>query len=1263
MNTTAETQKPTPEKRPRRALRWFLRGLAAVFLLVLITLSAISAALGTHRGSQWVLTQATELINSDTVDFRYENVEGTFLRGIDLYGVSYRSGDSNVARIEQIHSRWNPMTVLEGEFHLQSLRIAGVQVDWHSDADAPAAPPMVLDEILASVLPLPISVRLSNARLDGATVSYDDISYTISSLGLNVSLQGRTLDIQQLSFDAEPVALNAELELELQSPYPLSGEIDWELDDSLLEGTQAPRGDLALRGNLDRLQIEHELTGLTEVTTRGEVQLGLARLLNAQSDALNLRVDLQHTLGTQTLPGLGMEAYTVQALTLRTQGTPEDLALFAAARLDVDLAEDFVLETDLNLRAALRGNQLRIDELALRTASGLLAVVGTVDWSDGISVELTYELDEPTPGNYIPGLPENMIIQDLRASGQVSFDQAATDSSQIALAFSSDNLQATVNDYTLTGDGRFDFDGDTWTVDSFALQSGENRLALTASLDEGNRINADARIDAPTLSALYPDIEGRLHADATVTGTLDEPIIDLDLTASNIVLGALSIPELYITGQNRGGMNEIELTTNNIQIPVGENTETINDVVLRLRGQPDAHNFLLRMDSSLVNLRLNADGSITNGTWQGRLLSSEIDSDYGRWQQNQAADLSLSANQMSLNTLCWNIVDTSLCVNAELADNEQIDARIALQNYPLTALNHGPPEQNIAQLMAMDFHADNSASADIRLPFTLPADMALQGLVSLEATVAGDISDINGLDINVSTRSENGNFFLQSQPSADDIAGGDLPEPVITNFAWSNIALDANQLNREWQVLSQLRFVQEDADSAVAAMRGSADANIRVTEARELDGNINLDFDGLSWVEALAPQLSNVTGELQGQLSIEGPLDLPVIGGDIMLSEAGFALPTLGLNMQAIEITLSSDDTDTFTLTGYAESGAGSMEFNSEILQPFSEERSLSLQIAGSDFVIADLPDLSIAISPDLRGTASQKGIDVIGQLLIPTVNARITTLPESAVDVSSDTIIVANSEDREIRNAAQTNRGILTDIPLSGNIQLLLGDDVNIAGFGLSARLTGQLDIDKRPKASPLTYGELEVANGSFEIYGRTLIIEQGKLLFMGSYDNPAIDIRAVRQVENMRVGVQMTGTIRDIRSNLFSTPTLPDGDILAVMITGRPMSEIGTEQDGNALVGAITSLGINQGQGITDQIQSQLGLDTFAINSRGDVNDSSLMLGKYITPRIFIRYAVGLFETENSLEIDYAVNDRVKLKATSGQSQSIDLTYTVEQ
>ena len=77
---------------------------------------------------------------------------------------------------------------------------------------------------------------------------------------------------------------------------------------------------------------------------------------------------------------------------------------------------------------------------------------------------------------------------------------------------------------------------------------------------------------------------------------------------------------------------------------------------------------------------------------------------------------------------------------------------------------------------------------------------------------------------------------------------------------------------------------------------------------------------------------------------------------------------------------------------------------------------------------------------------------------------------------------------------------------------------------------------------------------------------------------------------------------------------------------------------------------------------MRSQLGLDTLAINSTGDTSNSSLTLGKYLTPKIFIRYGVGLFETESTLSVDYSISDRIKLEAKSGSSQSVDIKYTVE-
>src|SRR5690606_10341126 len=152
-----------------------------------------------------------------------------------------------------------------------------------------------------------------------------------------------------------------------------------------------------------------------------------------------------------------------------------------------------------------------------------------------------------------------------------------------------------------------------------------------------------------------------------------------------------------------------------------------------------------------------------------------------------------------------------------------------------------------------------------------------------------------------------------------------------------------------------------------------------------------------------------------------------------------------------------------------------------------------------------------------------------------------------------------------------------LDEIPITAQVRVVLGDEVHFKGFGLTTRLTGDLDITQRATGAPLAYGELAVQEGSFSTYGRTLEIDHGKLLFFGTIDNPALDIRAVRETDDFRVGVQMNGTLRNLRSQLSSTPTLPDGDIISVLVTGRPFAEIGQgSEDSNALIGAITNLGI---------------------------------------------------------------------------------------
>lgn len=172
---------------------------------------------------------------------------------------------------------------------------------------------------------------------------------------------------------------------------------------------------------------------------------------------------------------------------------------------------------------------------------------------------------------------------------------------------------------------------------------------------------------------------------------------------------------------------------------------------------------------------------------------------------------------------------------------------------------------------------------------------------------------------------------------------------------------------------------------------------------------------------------------------------------------------------------------------------------------------------------------------------------------------------------------------------------------------------------------------------------------------------LQQGKLLFFGAYDNPALDIRAIREVNGITVGVLMNGTLKNINSQLFSTPALADSDIISVLVTGRPFSQLGS-QDGDALLGAIATLGIERGQGLSTQMRDRLGFDTLAITNTGDINSSQLTVGKYLTPEVFVRYGVGLFDNRSKMAVDYTFSSNIIMQAESGEYQSIDLTYKIE-
>jgi len=61
-------------------------------------------------------------------------------------------------------------------------------------------------------------------------------------------------------------------------------------------------------------------------------------------------------------------------------------------------------------------------------------------------------------------------------------------------------------------------------------------------------------------------------------------------------------------------------------------------------------------------------------------------------------------------------------------------------------------------------------------------------------------------------------------------------------------------------------------------------------------------------------------------------------------------------------------------------------------------------------------------------------------------------------------------------------------------------------------------------------------------------------------------------------------------------------------------------------------------------------------------DQQGTSLVLGKYLSPRLYVSWGVSLTESINTFKMRYTINDRWTVKTEAGKEGSADLVYTIE-
>ena len=88
-------------------------------------------------------------------------------------------------------------------------------------------------------------------------------------------------------------------------------------------------------------------------------------------------------------------------------------------------------------------------------------------------------------------------------------------------------------------------------------------------------------------------------------------------------------------------------------------------------------------------------------------------------------------------------------------------------------------------------------------------------------------------------------------------------------------------------------------------------------------------------------------------------------------------------------------------------------------------------------------------------------------------------------------------------------------------------------------------------------------------------------------------------------------------------------------------------------------------QGGGfLASQLGRRIGIEEVGVestvDSAGEAN-TALVLGKFLSPRLFISYGISLTESINTLKLRYTISDKWVFKTEAGENQSADLEYTI--
>lgn len=1161
-----------------RVLRSIVRVLVGLVLLATVLLLAGYAYIRSDAGLDRLAREVSLRASNDEQRIELTGLRGDVGSALTLEKLTLADRDGVWLELHKLHVVWSPRALLRSQAPLALLeaeRIAVLRQPLPSNAPASdgAAP-----DLGALAIYLPRSLRVAELQVDEA----------VAGIAQRVRIAGdgdkKTYALQLATLEGVPLSLDAMLQPQQEN---FAAKIAF---------AEAPGGVVAALLKLPN-DIALSLNADITADTKGDVRIQAATLnagtleATAQGDyaASENRADLALTVNApdmavvQALSGVPMNGSA--QLQASAKGTLDALAVVLNATtphllVQDQRVEDFTLQADATLNPSAWGS----DAFA---ASGTVRAQGN---HNGTPLTLTMRGDGGDGRVQLPELAARY--------GAHAFDGAWNATGSMAQFDLAGGGKLTtpdgVSNFTL--DGKVDTQQPHYTGDvkgDFTHQ--KHRFDLSATLD------ADAEhADIKTLSLKGPGVVVEGRASIAIAEQLADAALQVratDLRPLGQLLGQPLAGSLEgdVTLAHRGGVQrgEVKASAQQLLLP------GVQVAALKLDAKASDAKAL-----EGIAAQLNASGIAADGV---QVQALALDANGG-----MKAGLSLDVKGNGTHEAKpWRVAlagkaqqPAAQHYRVDLATLDAVYDNAPIRMASPVTLQHAPSASSLSPLTLQ--LADGTLRAEGKLAGTTASGTLVATGVALHKLPVAGLPEMV-VDATLDLSGSTGNPVLAWTANASGELDG-MAVTANTQGGWREGTLQTTASASAQEANAQ---VQASLPARLSLQPFSTNLGERTAIKGTVKGSVPLAM----FNARLRPQGHRLGGLFAGDAVLAGTLGDPYFDGTFALNDGRYDHSETGICLRDMQARIAGSR-QAVTLEEFTATDSAKKKFSASGALALSGTPTLRGEATFDQFKLFCGGMMNGQIDGTIAATGTTRAMMVAGKLVLGPLNIQIpgARVSSNIPEVETQWVRPGDTQTQEAEPSV-----IALDITLDAPRQLF------VRGRGLDAEFAGALSITGTA-TTPKLDGKFEKRRGTFVLLDRVLALDTAAITFDGPMPpSPFLDVKASTKVNANTITVALAGNAAKPKLSLSSSPTLPQDELLALLLFGRQLERISPFEALQLAQATRTLAGLDGGgPGIVGSIRDALGLDRLEVGADADSN-VSVSTGKYVTDDVYVGVVQG--------------------------------------